>query len=59
VLNKVPSEQPSNWELAILHGLQSKSLYQGTTDPAVIAERRRANRVARKQRRVNRKRSSR
>lgn len=38
----------------ILHGLQSKSMYLGV-DPAVVAERRRRNKQARKSRRANRK----
>jgi hypothetical protein len=38
----------------ILHGLQSKAMYLGV-DPAVVAERRRRNKQARKSRRANRK----
>lgn len=45
----------SNTARRILFALQSKkNLYLGTVDPAVIARRRAANKVARKQRRVNR-----
>lgn len=44
----------TDYERAILVGLQRKPTYQGTVDPVVVAERRRKNRVARKSRRANR-----
>lgn len=50
---------PSRYSLAILNGLQGTPIYGGTVDPAEIKRRRAANRVARKSRRVNRKRSAR
>lgn len=38
----------------ILHGLQFKRIYAGTVPEAEVARRRTKNRVARRQRRVNR-----
>jgi hypothetical protein len=46
--------QHSPYQLAILRGLQSKHVYQGTVAPAEKARRRAANRVARRSRRTNR-----
>lgn len=46
--------EPTEYELAILRGLQRQPhVYQGTVDPVTIAERRAANRRARRQRRGN------
>ena len=39
---------------AILVGLQNKMVYMGTVPEAEVARRRRKNKVARRQRRVNR-----
>lgn len=47
-------KEPNGYELAILHGLQSKPTYQGTVDPVTVAERRRRNKQARRSRRINR-----
>lgn len=44
----------SPYSLAILRGLQSKPVYQGTVPAATVAKRRAANRVARASRRMNR-----
>lgn len=46
--------EPTEYEMAILHGLQGKDVYQGTVDPVVVAHRRRRNRAARRSRRTNR-----
>lgn len=45
------------YALSIMLGLRNKLVYARTVKPAVIAERRRKNRVARKSRRINRLRS--
>lgn len=46
--------EPTAYELAILRGLQQlPHVYQGTVDPVTVAERRAANRRARRQRRGN------
>lgn len=49
---------PSAYQLRILGALQEKAdrgeVYMGTVDPKAVARRRAANRVARRQRRVNR-----
>ncbi|MEW2483617.1 hypothetical protein AB0876_28925 [Mycobacterium sp. NPDC049093] len=45
--------EPTNYERAILLGLQSKPIYQGTVDPVVVAGRRAKNRDARRARRGN------
>ncbi|AKF14395.1 hypothetical protein SEA_PHAYONCE_35 [Mycobacterium phage Phayonce] len=42
------------YSLAILKELQDKPVYAGTVAPAVVAERRRRNKVARRSRRINR-----
>ncbi|QDK01144.1 hypothetical protein I5J50_gp40 [Mycobacterium phage Purky] len=42
------------YSLAILKGLQDKPTYAGTVPAAVVAERRRRNKVARRSRRINR-----
>ncbi|AOT24876.1 hypothetical protein PBI_NAZO_37 [Mycobacterium phage Nazo] len=42
------------YSLAILKGLQDKPAYAGTVPAAVVAERRRRNKVARRSRRINR-----
>lgn len=52
-------KEPTAYERMVLAGLQGKPQYQGTADPAVIADRRTKNRAARKSRRINRKRSGR
>lgn len=50
--------EPTEYELAILHGLQRQPhVYQGTVDPVTVAERRRRNKAARRSRRMNRRRS--
>lgn len=48
--------EPGSWEWSILHGLQSKEVYMGTVDPVTISERRARNKVARRSRRINRRR---
>lgn len=50
---------PTEFERAVLNGLQSKHVYMGTVPDDVVADRRRRNRVARRSRRINRIRSSR
>jgi hypothetical protein len=55
-------KQPSAYSVMILLGLGAKTgnrqypghVYEGTADPARVAQRRAKNRVARKSRRVNR-----
>lgn len=47
--------ETTTYGLAILRGLQSKSVYQGTTPDGVKATRRKANRVAARSRRINRR----
>lgn len=44
----------TDYERAILAGLQSKQTYQGTVDRVVVAGRRCRNRAARRSRRINR-----
>lgn len=44
----------TDFERAILHGLQFKQTYQGTVDAVTVAERRRRNKTARRSRRINR-----
>lgn len=51
------TDGPSKYSLAILGGLQHKSVYQGTVDPVTVAERRARNRRARVARRMTRLRS--
>ena len=47
---------PSTSELGVLLGLQQQaSMYYGTVDPAVVAQRRRRNKAARKARRAARR----
>lgn len=46
--------QWSPYQLAILNGLQTKVVYQGTVPAHVKARRRAANKVARASRRANR-----
>lgn len=47
--------QPTEYERAILMGLQQLShVYGGTVDPVVVAHRRARNKVARRSRRINR-----
>lgn len=48
-------KEPTDYERAILLGLQSKPIYQGTVDPVVVASRRAKNRDARRARRGNTK----
>jgi hypothetical protein len=54
----VNATEPTQFQKLVLAGLQSKPVYEGTVDPAVKAERRRANRVARKSRKINRRRGA-
>lgn len=49
-----PLREPTEFEKAILMGLQSKPVYQGTVEPEGVARRRRRNKQARKSRRINR-----
>lgn len=51
--------EPTDYERAILFGLQSKPTYQGTVDPVTVAARRRRNKAARRSRRINRQAASR
>ena len=44
----------TSFQLAILNGLQSKVVYEGTVPAHVKARRRAANKVARRSRRINR-----
>lgn len=48
-------EAPSTFMLAVLHGLQGKSVYQGSVPDDVKALRRKANRAAARSRRINRR----
>lgn len=48
-------QESSNTARAMLVGLQRLPIYGGTVDPAVVAERRRRNKAARKSRRINRR----
>lgn len=48
-------EKPDPYSLAIFGALQTKPFYYGTVEPAVKAKRRAKNKVARAQRRVNRR----
>lgn len=41
------------YALMILRGLQNRPMYQGTADPVDVQKRRVANRIARKQRKLN------
>lgn len=50
-----PNPMPSGVQM--LQALQSKHMYGGTVDPVTIAERRAKNKKARKQRKVNQRRS--
>lgn len=51
---KDPTREPTEYELAILTGLQRKPMYAGTV-PAIEVDRRRVrNRAARRARRLNR-----
>lgn len=51
-----PLREPSEYERAILAGLQRQThVYQGNVDPVTIAERRARNKAARIARRVNRR----
>jgi hypothetical protein len=46
---RLPDEitEPGSWATAVLMGLQSKQVYQGTVPAHVVAARRRRNRAAR------------
>lgn len=46
--------QPTSYELAILRGLQGRSMYQGTVPDGVRQQRRARNRIARQSRQMNR-----
>ena len=46
---------PRAYAHAILRGLQSKPVYEGTAPPHVVERRRAANHTARRSRRANRK----
>lgn len=48
----------TDWAQGILVALQSKLVYLGTVPPAVVAKRRTKNKIARKQRNVNRQNGS-
>lgn len=50
--------EPTRFEKAVLRGLQFKHVYGGTVPPAVVAERRARNRMARRSRRINRQRGA-
>lgn len=50
----IDDKEPTSYERAILNGLQSKPVYQGTVARQVIAVRRLHSRMARVSRRVNR-----
>lgn len=50
----VDAREITEYERAILAGLQHKPVYQGTVDPVTVQERRARNRVARRSRRINR-----
>lgn len=52
-------EDSSDTARAMLVGLQRLPVYGGTVDPAVVAQRRRRNKAARKQRKVNARRAGR
>ncbi len=51
---RTPDRRSEPLGLAILHGLQSKSVYGGTVPPAEVQQRRAKNRVAKVSRRQNR-----
>lgn len=53
-----PLREPTDYELAILHGLRDKPTYQGTVEPWRVDERRRRNRAARRTRRQQRRRAA-
>lgn len=55
---RLSHREPTQYELMILHGLQFKPIYQGTVPAHVTAKRRAKNKVAAKQRQVNRQRSA-
>ncbi|UVT30937.1 hypothetical protein SEA_LANGERAK_33 [Mycobacterium phage Langerak] len=52
--NRTERGETTLYSLAILKGLQDKPTYAGTVPAAVVAERRRRNKVARRSRRINR-----
>lgn len=47
--------KPTSYQIAILYGLQSKPLYAGTVPLAVKESRRAAGKVAKRSRKMNRK----
>lgn len=49
-----PLRPPTSYELAILHGLQGNSMYQGTVPDGVRQQRRARNKLARQSRQMNR-----
>ncbi|SKP53931.1 hypothetical protein [Mycobacteroides abscessus] len=48
------SREPSAFSFLVLGALQKRPMYEGTVPAAVVADRRRRNRVARRSRRINR-----
>lgn len=50
----IDDAEPTSYERAILNGLQTKQVYQGTVSRKVVATRRHKGRMARVSRRVNR-----
>lgn len=46
--------EPTSWHKAILRGLQSRKLYEGTVPFSTVTKRRAKNKAARKARRLNR-----
>lgn len=56
IYGPAPLREPTDYERAILAGLQRlPHVYQGTVDPVTVSERRRRNKAARRSRRINRK----
>lgn len=49
-----PIEEPTQYQLMMLHALQGKPLYYGTVEPHVIAKRRVKNKMQKASRRANR-----
>lgn len=58
--DRAPIVEPASpYQRAILHGLQSKPVYQGTASRHAVAKRRAKNKASRRSRRINRVRSGR
>ncbi|SKM28739.1 hypothetical protein [Mycobacteroides abscessus] len=49
------SREPSAFSFLVLGALQKRPMYEGTVPAAVVADRRRRNRAARRSRRINRR----